>query len=150
MTDPTPDRGSFMNMDIDAAMAALDKERRRLDDISKARQEETTTVQAKDHSLEMTFDGSGELTDLKFNGTKYRSMPPAQLASVIVQTLNDGRAQSMAKLTDLVSSDIMPGVDLAGIASGKVDPSSVLDQLISPLNALPDDTEQSGKDGRNG
>ncbi|GAA3366784.1 YbaB/EbfC family nucleoid-associated protein [Saccharopolyspora gregorii] len=74
-------------------------EQRKLAEIGEVRQNETTTVQAKDRSLEMTFDGGGELSELKFNGTKYRNMAPAQLAHVIVETLQQGRAQAMAKMT---------------------------------------------------
>ncbi|MCX2731502.1 YbaB/EbfC family DNA-binding protein [Saccharopolyspora sp. NFXS83] len=131
--------------DLDAAMAALEEEQRKLAEISQVRQNETTTVQAKDRSLEMIFDGGGELAELKFNGTKYRNMAPAQLAHVIVETLQQGRAQSMAKMTDLMGSDVLPGIDLAGLATGKVDPSSVIDALISPmLNGVLDDDERRG------
>ncbi|MFR9731794.1 YbaB/EbfC family nucleoid-associated protein [Saccharopolyspora sp. MS10] len=146
--------GSFN--DLDAAMAALEEEQRKLAQIGEVRQNETTTVQAKDRSLEMTFDGGGELTEIKFNGTKYRSMAPAQLAHVIVETLQQGRAQAMAKMTDLMGTDVLPGIDLAGIAAGKVDPNSVIDALISPmLDGIVDDdrrgtgsrSEKGGQDG---
>ena len=154
MTDPNPGGTPRPFQDLDAALAALEEEQRKLAEISRVRQQETTTVQARDHSLEMTFDGSGELAELKFNGTKYRSMAPAQLASVIVETLQVGRAQSTAKMTDLMSADLLPGLDLAGIASGKVDPSSVIDALVAPmLGELDDDTtsgDRSRKDQRDG
>ncbi|MCA1191282.1 MULTISPECIES: YbaB/EbfC family nucleoid-associated protein [unclassified Saccharopolyspora] len=147
MTEMNRGGGAFQ--DLEAAMAALEQEQRKLAEISEVRENETTTVQAKDRSLEMTFDGSGELSELKFNGTKYRSMAPAQLAHVIVETLQQGRAQAMAKMTDLMGSDALPGIDLAGIAAGKVDPSSVIDALLSPmLDGIVDDDDRPGKDSR--
>ena len=85
MTEMNRGGGAFQ--DLEAAMAALEQEQRKLAEIGEVRENETTTVQAKDRSLEMTFDGSGELSELKFNGTKYRNMAPAQLAHVIVETL---------------------------------------------------------------
>lgn len=150
MTEPKPFNESFL--DINAAMAALDEERRRLAEISRIRREETTTVHAKDKSVSMTFDGSGELTELKFNGNKYRSMAPAELASLLIETVKLGRSRSMAKMTELMSSDSTPGIDIAGIASGKVDPSEVIDSLLNPmLDQIPGGAHLSAdKESRHG
>ncbi|MER5393455.1 YbaB/EbfC family DNA-binding protein [Saccharopolyspora sp. NPDC002686] len=148
MTDPDLNGVDKATRDLEAAMAALDEERQRLDEISRIRREETTVVQAKDHSLEMTFDGNGELAELKFNGAKYRTMAPAQLASVIVETLRVGRAQSMEKITSLLSSDLLPGIDLAGVMSGKVDPQSVVDAFMEPMLGMLDGERKSGSTGK--
>ncbi|MBK0865933.1 MULTISPECIES: YbaB/EbfC family nucleoid-associated protein [unclassified Saccharopolyspora] len=153
MTDPKPDPKPDVPTDIDSAMSMLERERERVADVTKQQQGQSTTVQAKDHSLEATFDGSGELTGLKFNGNKYRSMAPAQLASVIVETIQAGRTQSMTKLTEQMSGGMLPGVDLAGIASGKVDPSTVLDQLMKPIVGMAEElpgVPREKKDRRDG
>lgn len=153
MTDPKSSGTPEVPADIDSAKAHLEQERKRLAEVSKHQQEDSTTVQAKDHSLEATFDGRGELTGLKFNGNKYRSMAPAQLASVIVETIQAGRTQSMGKLTEQLSGGAMPGIDLAGVASGKVDPSAVLDQLMKPILGMAEEmapgarTDKDRKDG---
>jgi hypothetical protein len=59
----------------------------------------------------MTFDGRGELTGVTFHGTRYRSIAPAELAHVLVETFREGRAQSMAKLNSFMGSSMLPNVD---------------------------------------
>ncbi|GAA5151919.1 MULTISPECIES: YbaB/EbfC family nucleoid-associated protein [Amycolatopsis] len=126
--------------ELDAAMSLLEKEQRRLKELSRMWQEERTTVHAKDRSLSMTFDGRGELVDMAFNGSKYRTIAPAELAHLIVETLRQGRAQSVEKMSRLMGSDALPGVDIAGLATGKVDVNEVLESLVAPmLNGVADD-----------
>lgn len=117
---------------VDEAMSVLDRERGKLAELGKV-WEEQTTIRAKDHSLTMTFDGRGELLELTFNGTKYRSMAPTQLAHTIVETLQRGRAESMARVTEVMGDDAVGGLDIAGLASGKVDPLAMVNELIGPM-----------------
>jgi hypothetical protein len=95
----------------EAALAALDAEERKLADLERTMAEETTTVRAKGRQLSMTFDGRGELTGVTFHGTRYRSIAPAELAHVLVETFREGRAQSMAKLNSFMGSSMLPNVD---------------------------------------
>lgn len=135
----------------------LAAEQRRMRDLDRTIAEETTTVRSKDRSLSMTFDGRGELTSMAFNGSKYRSMAPAELAHVIVETLQTGRAQATEKLNEQLGSASVPGVDIAGLASGRTSPSEVFESLLSPMlddalgDLLPEQgahTEQKGERGR--
>jgi hypothetical protein len=111
----------------------LAAEQRKLHAMDSKIAEETTTVQAKDRSFSMTFDGRGELTSMTFQGEKYRKMAPAQLANLIVETLRAGRAECMEKLSDFAGEPILPGVDFRDLASGKVSPSELFDSLLSPM-----------------
>jgi hypothetical protein len=115
---------------VDEAMSVLDRERGKLAELGKIWGEETT-VRAKDQSLTMTFDGRGELLDLAFHGTKFRTMAPAQLAHTIMETLQRGRAESMARINEVMGVDA--GFDIAGLASGKVDPLEMVNELIAPM-----------------
>lgn len=121
------------NQAMESAMAMLKNETRKLAELGKHWDEASTTVRAKDHSLEMTFDGRGELTDLVFNSSKYRKLPPAQLAQVIVETLRAGRAEAQQKVSELMGSADIPGLDLDGLASGKVRPDEMINSLIDPM-----------------
>lgn len=115
------------------AWATFEAEARKLGELGKLWEEASTTVRTKDQSLEMTFDGRGELVDLVFNGSKYRNMAPAQLASVIVETLQKGRAQAQEKMAELMGTPDIPGLDLNGLATGKVKPDEMLNALIGPI-----------------
>ena len=115
------------------AWAAVDRETRKLAELGRHWDEASTTVRAKDHSLEMTFDGRGELVDLVFNTSKYRAMPPAKLAAVIVETLAEGRRQAQQKMSDLMGLDEVPGLDLNGLVTGQVRPDELVNALMGPM-----------------
>jgi hypothetical protein len=117
---------------VEEAMGALDKERAKLAELGKVWQEQTT-VRAKDQSLAMTFDGRGELLDLTFLGTKFRTMAPAQLAHSILDTIKRGKAESMARINEVMGEDAAGGLDIEGIASGRVNPMDVINDLIGPM-----------------
>lgn len=118
---------------LDSAWKMFERESQRLAELGKHWDEATTTVRAKDHSLEMIFDGRGELTEIVFNPAKYRAMPPAQLASVLVETLRAGRAQAQQKVHDLMGSPSIPGLDLEGLNTGKIRPDQMIEALLTPV-----------------
>ncbi|MEA2687133.1 MAG: hypothetical protein QOE93_2328 [Actinomycetota bacterium] len=118
---------------LEEAMAKLDVERRKIGELGKVWEEGRTTVRAKDQSLSMTFDGRGELVELVFNASKYRTLAPAQLASTIVETLQRGRSESMEKMNNVMGAPDIPGMDIAGLVSGKVDPLEMLNAMIGPI-----------------
>ncbi|GAA4531756.1 YbaB/EbfC family nucleoid-associated protein [Amycolatopsis samaneae] len=118
---------------VDQAWAKLEEEKEKLAELGKHWDEASTTIRAKDQSLEMTFDGRGELTELTFNPSKYREMPPAQLASVIIETLRKGRAESQQKMSELMGTPAIPGLDLDGLISGKVRPDEMINSMMGPM-----------------
>jgi hypothetical protein len=120
---------------VEEAMAALQREREKLGKLSELWRDGRTTVRAKDQSLSMTFDGRGELVELVFNEGKYRSLAPAQLASVVVETLQRGKAESMAKVAEVMGTGTggASGLDYGAVASGKADPQELLESLIGPM-----------------
>ncbi|WP_410604722.1 YbaB/EbfC family DNA-binding protein [Amycolatopsis sp. lyj-90] len=121
---------------VEEAMTALAREREKLAKLGKLWRDGGLTVRAKDNSLSMKFDGHGEVSELVFNEAKYRSLAPAKLASNIIETLQRGKAESMAKMSDLMGNSTIGGVDLGAAAAGKVDPEEMLEALLSPLMGM--------------
>jgi hypothetical protein len=121
------------DVDIEGAMAMLERERAKVGKLAELWRDGRTVVRAKDQSLSMTFDGRGELVELVFNESKYRLLAPAQLASVVVETLQRGKAESVAKMSELMGGGSTGGFDYQDLATGKVDPGQLLDSLISPM-----------------
>ncbi|OZM78830.1 hypothetical protein [Pseudonocardia sp. MH-G8] len=117
----------------DDPMARLDDERRRLDALGRVWQDETTTVRAKDNTFSMTFDGRGDLTEVAFHGSKYKTVAPTELGHRIVETLKQGRLESLEKMAATMNPDSVGGLDLVGIATGKVDPRKAINALMAPL-----------------
>ncbi|KZB87974.1 YbaB/EbfC family nucleoid-associated protein [Amycolatopsis regifaucium] len=126
---------AFDNADlgVEQALADLEREKQKLREVSKIWEESTTTVRAKDNSFLMTFDGRGELTDVSFQGSKYRSLPPAQLAHQIVEAVRQGRTEALAKVEKVMGTGSTTGLDFAGVAGGKVDPMEMMNSLLGPM-----------------
>ncbi|MFC3456275.1 YbaB/EbfC family nucleoid-associated protein [Amycolatopsis speibonae] len=118
---------------LEQALADLEREKQKLREVSKLWEESTTTVRAKDNSFSMTFDGRGELTDLSFQGSKYRSLPPAQLAHQILEALHQGRNEAHAKVEKIMGTGSATDPDFAGVAGGKVDPMEMMNSLLGPM-----------------
>jgi hypothetical protein len=125
-----PDTDGYFN-GTDDPMALVEKERRRLDEVGKVWDEGSTTVRAKDNTFTMTFDGRGEIDELTFHGNRYRTLAPAELATRIVEAVRQGRLESIEKMAG--ATDSIPGLDVVGIATGKVDPRKAIDALMAPM-----------------
>ncbi|ANN15898.1 hypothetical protein SD37_09745 [Amycolatopsis orientalis] len=121
------------DLGVEQALADLEREKQRLREVSKIWQESTTTVRAKDNSFSMTFDGRGEVSELSFHGSKYRSLAPAQLAHQIVAVMRQGRAEAMAKVESVMGTSGMTGLDFSAVASGEVDPIEMVNSLLGPM-----------------
>ncbi|MEV0679408.1 YbaB/EbfC family nucleoid-associated protein [Actinosynnema sp. NPDC050436] len=123
------------------AWADVEAEARKLGELGKFWEEARTTVRAKDHSVEMTFDGRGELVDVVFHGSKYRAMAPAQLAAVLVETAQRGRERVQERMAELMGTPALPTIDLSGLATGKVTPDQLVESILGPVLAAFDEPE---------
>jgi hypothetical protein len=113
---------------MEEAMGAFAQERRKLGKLAEA-WDEHTEVRAKNRALVMTFDGRGEVLDLKFLGETYRTLAPAELASTIMETMRRGRSQCAERISEVVGTD-SPAHRLNG---EKFDPVAMVDELIGPM-----------------
>jgi DNA-binding protein YbaB len=80
---------------------------------SRVRDTVLTTV-SKNRMVTVTTDGSGELLSITFGGNGYRSLPPAELGALLVQTIAEGRRASQAEL----SADVQELFGFTPAASG--------------------------------
>jgi YbaB/EbfC DNA-binding family protein len=117
----------------EAALSSLDRERQKLTEVTNMIDEESTTVRSKDRSVSMDFDGRGEITAITFHGTKYRTMAPAELSHLLLETIRAGRAQCLQKVADAMGEDFMPGISFADLATGKMDAEDIFQKLVSPF-----------------
>lgn len=149
MTDWLSLDSSTLDQAVENAARLFDEKRSKLADHRQFMAESTHTVQAKNKTLSMTFDGHGELTSMKFLDTRFRSMAPAELAHLIVETLRTGRAQCLDKISENIGSSL-PGLDIAGLISGKSDPGTVFETLLNGMlgdgmGELPGGSTQEGR-----
>ena len=80
---------------INDIMAEVERQRAKLVSMQEGFGGLTGYAEAKRRQLSVTVDGRGEILDLTFKGTSYRTMPPKELASLIVDTVQ--RAQRNAR-----------------------------------------------------
>lgn len=130
-----------------AAMQAFEGQQRKLAELQEKMNEDSTTVRSKDRSLSMTFDGRGELTEMKFLGTKFRSMAPAELAHLIVETVQAGRAQFAEKFTESWGSSV-PGLDFRELMAGGTKPEKLVETLFSSFIGEPEGSADSSLPGK--
>jgi DNA-binding protein YbaB len=125
---------------MDAALNDYEEQVRALREFQDNVANTNTVVHSKDRLLTMTFTGQGDLETLTINNNGYRTMAPNELATVITDTLAAGRAQAMEKLGGMFGGQPVPGLSFADLATGRTDPSSVLDAILGPaLEMLPQD-----------
>ncbi|MFD2420680.1 YbaB/EbfC family nucleoid-associated protein [Amycolatopsis pigmentata] len=128
----TPENAALAEA-TEAAMRTFEGEQRKLADLQQKMEEDSSTVRSKDRSLSMTFDGRGELTGMKFHGTKFRSMAPAELAHLIVETVRAGRTQYLEKISENAGTSALLGVDFADLATGRADAGKIVESMLAPL-----------------
>jgi DNA-binding protein YbaB len=135
MTSP---QAEYIAREMEAALATLATEQRKLAAFQEQVGRTTTVVHSKDRMLTMTFNGRGELDKLTLNDSRYREMAPVELAKIFMETLAAGRREAVQKLGGLMGSDPLPGVSFTDLASGQIDLMEVVNSLVGPaLGQLP-------------
>ncbi|MDR7277291.1 YbaB/EbfC family nucleoid-associated protein [Catenuloplanes atrovinosus] len=127
----TPDARAVGKGTLEEALALYMEEQRKLEEFQQRLDETTTMVESPNKVVSATFDGRGELVQLSFNNTKYRTMPPSELGALVTETISRGRQQAFATMDQLSGHQVMPGVGLGDLAQGKVDVTQVVNSMFA-------------------
>ncbi|MGC4879765.1 YbaB/EbfC family nucleoid-associated protein [Micromonospora sp. DT43] len=122
---------------LNSVFAMLAEEQRKLEEFQRKMRETSTTIESPNKMLTATFDGRGELVKLTFHNTKYRSMAPNELSSLLFETLRRGRAESFGKIDEMAGGEVLPGVSFGELAGGKLDLNEVVGSLMTSAIDLP-------------
>lgn len=95
----------------------------------------TATATSDDGLVTATVTASGEVSGLKFNGTAYRRMAPAELSQAILGSIKAARSGVTAQFRDVMAA--VP--DLATLIPE--DPMAALNKLITGRSTVDDDEE---------
>jgi DNA-binding protein YbaB len=101
------------------ALDELRRTQKQLGTIRSELQEKATKVTSKDGMITVTLDGRSELAGIAFNTAKFRRMAPAELGSVLLETINQARAQGRSRIIDSYRSLVPKGMDIDAIMAGK-------------------------------
>ncbi|MER5200535.1 YbaB/EbfC family nucleoid-associated protein [Streptomyces sp. NPDC002755] len=102
------------------ALQALESTRAAVADAEQRLREASVTVMSKDRSVEVTVGAQGDLRALRFHDGKYRSMAPAQLSAVLLETIGRARTRMSRQVVDTyrpISENVprlpgMPGAEI--------------------------------------
>jgi DNA-binding protein YbaB len=127
----------------------LDRARDLADDIRERGERAEHKASPKNKMLTVTVGGRGEVRDISFRGNAYRSLAPAELGKLLVETIEEARAQAysqaMAAIAEISPTSAMP-LDLMKPAATM---SDMMDNLLevaaqSMHNTHPDDIPRRG------
>lgn len=93
-------------------------------------QEATATATSGDRMLKATVDGQGRLTELAFNGKRWREMAPKELGAKIVEVVADAQRQAAATTNELMAGLVPAGLDLERLRDNGPDLEAMIDTAI--------------------
>ncbi|MDG4809462.1 YbaB/EbfC family nucleoid-associated protein [Micromonospora sp. WMMD1120] len=133
---------------FEAALQTLAEERERLGRLHERMAQGTTTT-SKDRMLSVAMNGRGEILKLTFHNTRYRQMAPAELASLITETIAAARVESLNQLADVAGGEVLPGISLQDLAGGEVDLERMVSSFLNAsLDVLPPGAVSTGDQAR--
>lgn len=141
MTNPMHER-------FEQAMAEFEAKKAAIASFQQDMATAETTVTSKNRAVSATVDGRGEVSALKFVTNSYRTMAPAELANLLVETIRAAQTQAREKTYGMVEG-LLPGrLPLRDALSGSVD----FEKAMSQLTRVFRETEQRDADqpGTNG
>jgi DNA-binding protein YbaB len=129
---------------IEQAMASLQEQRTKMAAAAKELQAATASVTSKDRMVTVTVGAQGQVVSLTFHTTAYRSMAPAQLATLLTDLLNEARADIGDRVVATMSS--FRGVGEALRAS--MTDGTELEELLAPLRSMRPGFEEAEEEAR--
>ncbi|MFI6340342.1 YbaB/EbfC family nucleoid-associated protein [Streptomyces sp. NPDC050535] len=119
------------------AMEALETTRAALTGAEQTLRQASVVVMSKDRSVEVTVGAQGEVTAMRFHDGKYRSMAPAQLASVLLETIGQARSRMARQVLDTYRP-ISEGVpQVAGVPGAEIDWDALFGSMVREGGAGP-------------
>ena len=132
---------SPLDDEMNQAVAELKRIRAAADDAEKVMADTSHTLMSKRRLFSVTVDAGGNLTALTFNGEAYRSLAPAELAQLIVDTTKTAREQCMAEAAKAVH-EIWPeaGADF-DIMNGATNLDDLMNGFMKAMGSSFNDAE---------
>jgi|1186.fasta_scaffold859090_2 hypothetical protein len=119
---------------IEDFVADFERRRAELAEVQDKIRKSTSKATSDKRMLTATVGPHGELTALKFNSHDYHDLSSAELAALIVKTVQKARDTAMDKMGAIMGPALPPNIDFDAIVGGKLDLASVLPE--NPLETL--------------
>jgi DNA-binding protein YbaB len=119
---------------IEQAYAQFARQREALTALTAESEQAETTVTAKNRAVAVTVNGRASVTAIKFPTTAYRTMPAAELAGLLVETIEAARSQAADEARARYSSMLPPGLDTTGVTDGALDLEAMFRRAARVMN----------------
>lgn len=116
------------------ALAGYEQRRARLRDAQRELGAVTATATAPRRVVQVTVGRGGAVTEVKFPTSVYKNMTPAELSTVIMQTIDQARSQVLDRAAELLTPTLPPGIDARKLVAGDMDLDSLVDSRTNPLD----------------
>jgi hypothetical protein len=119
MSDPYAAEYERLYADYQQRYQRIVETQRRLREIS-------CTATSPRKSVSVTVGHGGVVTDVSFPTSAYKQLPPAELASVVLETITAARELATAEAATIVAPSVPEGVNVHALLSGSMDLQSLL------------------------
>ncbi|MEE1811710.1 YbaB/EbfC family nucleoid-associated protein [Streptomyces sp. BE133] len=117
------------------AMAGLAEQTKKIQQVQEELARASASATSKDRMVTASVNAHGEILSFKFHTEGYRTMPGAQLAEVLKNTVNAARTEMNSKVSGSVRPLMGSQEELASGFFG----GGELDDLLAPLRAMQPD-----------
>jgi hypothetical protein len=115
---------------LEAAFADLRAQRDKIVEFDAAMKTRRTVVTSKNRMVSATVDCRGKLVELSLKGNRYRSMAPAELAALVVETVATAQDKALKEAL-AAAAELMPrAAKFAGLADGDLDADRMYEAAV--------------------
>lgn len=127
--------GAVLQEQMAAAMDDLREHQRNIRTVREKAAELTVSTRSKDRTLTVVVGDHGKLTSVKFYGTDYQRMPPAQLSAVLVETINAARQELKDKVAEMFTPMREFGAKFRESINASLDINTEMAPLLAELRS---------------
>lgn len=122
---------SPLHNEMTEALTALREQQEKIATVFDQLNEVAATASTKDRAVKATVDGQGRLTEVSFQGRRWREMAPKELGAKVVEAVAEAQRQAAATTNDLMGGLVPAGVDLERLRAVGPDLETMIDSAIA-------------------
>jgi len=107
--------------EVDQALAELSRSRDALATLVQTTRDRTVTATSRRRVLAVTVGLRGELRNIVFKGESYRTLPPRELAQLIIDTVEEARSKSLAQASAVIGELLPTSTPVWAAGEGEAD-----------------------------
>jgi DNA-binding protein YbaB len=119
---------AFYQQQTDELVARYQACRARAAELRKEIDEISVSAMAPRNVVKVTVGAHGEMRSVEFPNDGYKRLSRAELATKLMTTVEQAREKAMTALSELMTPELPPGLNVLGLIQGKVDIASALPQ----------------------